>query len=65
VTSRRLLLAGAVVTACGIAIAATAPVIGTAASGRIESQQAAGGVVVLVGWAALAWGIHRYGRERV
>jgi hypothetical protein len=53
------------VTACGIAIAATAPVIGTAATARIEAQQTGGGVVVLVGWAALAWGIHKYGRERI
>jgi hypothetical protein len=59
---RRLLLVGALVTVSGIALAATAPVVGTAPIGRVQTQQTVGGVVVLLGWAALAWGIHRYGR---
>ena len=59
---RRLLLAGALVSALGIAIAATAPVLGTPGSDRTRTQEALGGLVVLLGWAALAWAIHRYGR---
>ena len=61
---RRLLLAGALVTASGLAVAATAPVVGTAPLDHIQPQQEAGGAVVLAGWALLAWGIHRFGRER-
>jgi len=62
VSPRRLLLAGALVSALGIAIAATAPVLGTPGSDRTRTQEALGGLVVLLGWAALAWAIHRYGR---
>jgi hypothetical protein len=64
VTTRRLLAAGACSTVAGIGIAATAPILGTAPTGRIEAQQTVGGIVVLAGWALLAWGIHRFGRER-
>jgi hypothetical protein len=64
VSPRRLLGAGAVVTVLGIAIAGTAPVLGTGADERARTQQAAGGITVLLGWAALGWGIHRFGRER-
>ncbi len=62
-TPRQLVAAGAVATVVGIAVAATAPVVGTAAVARVELQQTIGGVVVLLGWAALGWGIHRIGRE--
>ncbi len=62
-TPRRLVVAGAVITVVGIAVAGTAPVIGTGADDRARTQQTAGGVAVLVGWAALGWGIHRLGRE--
>ena len=62
-TSRRLVVVGAVVTLLGSAVAAMAPVVGTADGQRIHAQQEAGGFVVLVGWALLAWGIHRLGRE--
>lgn len=62
-TARRLLAAGALATVAGIALAATAPVVGTAPGDRVETQQTVGGVVVLAGWALLAWGIHRFGRE--
>ena len=62
-TPRRLLAAGALATVAGITIAATAPVVGTAPGDRVQTQQTAGGVVVLAGWALLAWGIHRLGRE--
>jgi hypothetical protein len=61
---RRLILAGAIVTAFGLAAAATAPVVGTAPLERVRPQQEAGGAIVLVGWGLLAWGIHRFGRER-
>jgi hypothetical protein len=54
---------GATVTLLGCAIAATAPVVGTGDGERIHAQQGAGGFVVLVGWALLGWGIHRFGRE--
>jgi hypothetical protein len=63
VTPRRLVVVGAIVTLLGCAVAAMAPVVGTGVTERIQAQQAAGGVGVLVGWALLAWGIHRLGRE--
>ncbi|MGH7269357.1 MAG: hypothetical protein ACREJ3_02920 [Polyangiaceae bacterium] len=58
---RRLIALGAAVTAAGLALAGTAPVV--AEAGWRGGQQPAGGVVVLAGWALLAWGIHRLGRE--
>jgi hypothetical protein len=60
--ARRLLAVGAVLTAVGIAIAGTAPVAGTEGSSRTHTQQIVGGIVVVLGWAILAWGIHRFGR---
>jgi len=63
VTPPRLVVAGAFVTAVGLAVAATAPIVGTAPLDRIQGQQSAGGVVVIVGWVLLAWGIHRLGRS--
>ncbi|MGH7440750.1 MAG: hypothetical protein ACRENE_34090 [Polyangiaceae bacterium] len=63
-TPRRVVAAGAVATVLGIAVAGTAPVFGTGADGRAQTQQTMGGIVVLAGWALLAWGIHRLGRER-
>ena len=59
---RRLLAAGALATTLGILVAATAPVLGTPGSERTRPQELAGGVLGLVGWAMLAWGIHRFGR---
>jgi hypothetical protein len=59
---RRLLLAGALATAAGLAVAGTAPIVGTTAVERVQTQQAAGGVLVLAGWALLVVGIHRFGR---
>jgi uncharacterized membrane protein YidH (DUF202 family) len=58
--ARPLIAFGAVAAAAGLAIAATAPI----ASGKdsASAQQLLGGVVILGGWAALAWGIHRFGR---
>jgi hypothetical protein len=61
---RRLILAGAAVTVVGLAVAGTAPIVGTGAAGRIEAQQEGGGLVVIAGWALLALGIHRFGRLR-
>jgi hypothetical protein len=64
-TPRRLVAAGAVATVVGIAVAGTAPIFGTGGSDdRIQTQQTAGGVVTLAGWALLAFGIHKLGRER-
>jgi len=63
VSPRRLLLSGAVLTALGLAIATTAPVLGTPGADHTRTQQGLGGVIVLIGWAALAWGIHRFGRS--
>jgi hypothetical protein len=63
VTPRQLLAAGAIVTVLGIGIAGMAPILGTEGSSRTSAQQVAGGVVVVLGWALLAWGIHRFGRE--
>jgi hypothetical protein len=61
---RRLILAGALVTASGLAVAATAPIVGTGPADRVETQQGAGGLLVVAGWGLLALGIHRFGRER-
>jgi hypothetical protein len=61
--SKRLIVLGAALTAVGLAIAGTAPVIGTASADRVQGQQSLGGVVLLLGWALLAFGIHRLGRE--
>jgi hypothetical protein len=36
--------------------------LGTVGAEREHAQQIAGGIVVLLGWAALALGIHRFGR---
>lgn len=62
-TARRLLASGALATALGIAITATAPVLGTAGAERTRPQELVGGLIVLAGWAMLAWGIHRFGRS--
>jgi len=61
---KRQLAAGALATALGIAIAGTAPIVGTDGSSRTHAQQIVGGVVVVLGWALLAWGIHGFGRAR-
>jgi hypothetical protein len=63
VTPRRLVATGAVVTVLGLAIAGTAPILGTGADERARTQQTTGGVAVLAGWALLGWGIHRLGRS--
>jgi hypothetical protein len=49
--ARRMLVRGAAVVAGGLAIAGTA-------------NQTFGGVVVVLGWLLLVWGIHKYGRAR-
>jgi hypothetical protein len=63
VDPRRLLGAGAGLTALGIAIAGTAPILGTEGSSRTVTQQFVGGLVVLAGWIVLGLGIHRFGRR--
>ena len=60
---RRLILAGALTTAAGLAAAGTAPIVGVGAADRIECQQTTGGVLILLGWTLLAYGIHRFGRS--
>lgn len=62
-TPRRLVLVGALLTLLGTSVAATAPVLGTVDIQRVEGRQTGGGVVAMLGWALLAWGIHRLGRE--
>jgi hypothetical protein len=62
VSPRRFLLVGAVLTILGLAIAATAPIPGTAGAEGARAQQVTGGVLVLLGWVALGLGIHRFGR---
>ena len=62
-TPRHQLAAGAVLSVLGLALAGTAPIPGTPGSGRTEAMQTVGGILVLVGWALLAWGIHRLGRS--
>lgn len=61
--ARKFLVIGALVTVGGLAVAAVAPVPGTAGSERTGVQQLVGGGMILVGWAVLAWGVHRFGRE--
>jgi hypothetical protein len=61
---RRVLGAGVVVTAIGLAVTGTAPVTGTPGSTRTPVQQDVGGGVVVLGWALLAWGVHAFGRQR-
>jgi hypothetical protein len=61
--ARRLLLAGALLTVVGLALAATSPVVGTGDLDRIHAQQSVGGVLLVAGWALLGWGVHRFGRE--
>jgi hypothetical protein len=64
VDPRKGIGAGAALTALGIAIAGTAPVLGTEGSSRTHGQQIVGGVVLLAGWAILAWAIHAFGRAK-
>ena len=61
---RRLLAGGAVATLLGVAIAGASPILGTDGASRTHTQQMVGGVVVVAGWALLAWGLHRFGRAR-
>jgi hypothetical protein len=63
VGSRRLLALGALLTVLGLGIAMTSPVAGAEGSERTQTQTLAGGMILLVGWAVLGWGIHRFGRE--
>jgi hypothetical protein len=58
-----MLVAGALATALGVAITATAPVLGTPGAERTRPQELVGGLIVLAGWAMLAWGIHSFGRS--
>ena len=64
VSPRRQLAAGALATALGIAIAGAAPIMGTDGASHTRTQQLVGGIVVVLGWALLAWGIHGFGRAR-
>ncbi len=61
---RSAIAAGAAVTVLGIAIAGTAPIVGTEGAARSHAQQIAGGIVLLVGWAILGWSIHAFGRAK-
>ena len=61
---RRLLAAGALATVLGIAVAGTAPISGTEGAMRTHGQQIVGGVLVVLGWALLAWAIHAFGRAK-
>ncbi len=54
---------GALLTVVGLVIAGTAPVVGTTPAERAVTQPTVGGVLTLAGWALLAWGIHRFGRN--
>jgi hypothetical protein len=58
-TPRRCVAMGAGLCVLGLALSGTAPV-GTAGG---LTAQTTGGVLVVAGWALLAWGIHRLGRK--
>jgi hypothetical protein len=60
--SRRLLSFGALLIVFGLAVAATSAIAGAPDSENAYLQQQVGGMIVLAGWAALIWGIHRFGR---
>jgi hypothetical protein len=61
-TPRRWIAVGAVLTVVGLAVAATAPIPGTTGAEGARSRQMQGGALVLLGWVAFGWGIHRFGR---
>lgn len=61
--SRRVLALGAVLTVIGLGAAAALPAAGAGDAERTSEEQRIGGMVALLGWATLAWGIHRFGRE--
>jgi hypothetical protein len=61
--ARQWIVLGAVATVAGLAVAGTAPVVGTVAADSVQIQQGLGGAIVLAGWVVLAWGIHRLGRS--
>jgi hypothetical protein len=61
--SRALLAAGAILTALGLAVAALLPIARADDADRVIFWQRAGGIVMFVGWAVLAWGIHAFGRD--
>jgi hypothetical protein len=63
VTPRRILFFGALVTALGLGLAAMSPVTSSGGAEGPPDRRLAGGVLVLVGWTFLAWGIHRFGRS--
>jgi hypothetical protein len=54
---------GAAATVIGIFVAGATPIARTPGAEWTPLVQAVGGVVLLVGWLLLAWGIHRFGRE--
>ena len=62
-TTRRVLVLGAFLTALGLALAALSPVTAAVGAEGPADRRLAGGVLVLVGWTALAWAIHRFGRS--
>jgi hypothetical protein len=64
VTARGSVWLGATLTVLGIAFAATSPVESTASANGAGLRSTLGGVVTLLGWALLAWGIHALGRGR-
>ncbi|HZU81517.1 MAG TPA: hypothetical protein VE987_01305 [Polyangiaceae bacterium] len=58
---RALLLVGALLAVVGLAAAATSsPAAGP--PGASSGGELVGGVALIAGWLALAWGIHRFGR---
>jgi hypothetical protein len=61
--ARASIALGASATVIGIFVAGAAPIARTAGADGAMAQQGAGGIVVLLGWALLAWGIHRFGRD--
>lgn len=62
-TARQGLAIGAGLTAVGLLVAATAPVMGADAGAGARARELIAGLFVVGGWLILAWAIHRLGRE--
>jgi hypothetical protein len=61
VKPRGFLLVGTLLTTLGLALAGATPALRGGGPG--SGQPVVAGVIVLLGWGALVWGIHSFGRS--